>query len=707
MAKKILKIFFSALTVLYPALIFVLLVVYKFPVRIISLCVIALALIFFISATGNSSEKNSADTDENSKKNLKKDFSASSNSINENAGISANERKKNLRKFFGKVRFNSKNLLSSFFFLTAGILCFVANSGLFLKLYPVAVCATLLFFFATSLISPPPIVFRFATMQDKSILKSPYKSRVENYCKKVTIVWCAFFVINIAVAIYTAFFCSEKIWSIYNGGISYLMMGMIFAIEFFVRMRVNKKMQDYFSISNFTAKSRADDFIMCFEGVWSDGVYKTWKDFLRDTAKMRAFIQGKDCGEWILHCNDYWYFLVTFVALLQCKKQVMLTANISGEFIKEMKKPGQEFLSDAQSAIVDLGAFDIVSIIENSAMPSESEIRDVPKINSDETRIHLFTSGSTGKPKDVVQRMTEFEQDNAFIFSKWGEEFLQRKLVATVSQHHIYGFLFTISLPFAAGVPFRRTRIEFPSEFEKFSDEKYMIIAVPAFLKRTNDAQGENPLPLKEPFIFTSGGVLLPEVAERTNEVFGFWPVEVYGSTETAGIAWRQSKNGLEWTLFDNAKIWKNSSGCLVIKSLYIKNPEGFETADLVEILPDGKFILKGRADSIVKIEEKRVSLAEVENRILQSGFVKDVCVVAMSDRRQYLAAAIAFNEAGIQKFSSQKKFDVNMFFHDYLMQFFENVVIPKKWRFLETIPCDLQGKHKKQEIQALFTKVE
>lgn len=707
MAKKILKIFFSALTVLYPVLIFVLLVVYKFPVRIISLCVIALALIFFISATGNSSEKNSADTDENSKKNLKKDFSASSNSINENAGISANERKKNLRKFFGKVRFNSKNLLSSFFFLTAGILCFVANSGLFLKLYPVAVCATLLFFFATSLISPPPIVFRFATMQDKSILKSPYKSRVENYCKKVTIVWCAFFVINIAVAIYTAFFCSEKIWSIYNGGISYLMMGMIFAIEFFVRMRVNKKMQDYFSISNFTAKSRADDFVMCFEGVWSDGVYKTWKDFLRDTAKMRAFIHGKDCGEWILHCNDYWYFLVTFVALLQCKKQVMLTANISGEFIKEMKKPGQEFLSDAQSAIVDLGAFDIVSIIENSAMPSESEIRDVPKINSDETRIHLFTSGSTGKPKDVVQRMTEFEQDNAFIFSKWGEEFLQRKLVATVSQHHIYGFLFTISLPFAAGVPFRRTRIEFPSEFEKFSDEKYMIIAVPAFLKRTNDAQGENPLPLKEPFIFTSGGVLLPEVAERTNEVFGFWPVEVYGSTETAGIAWRQSKNGLEWTLFDNAKIWKNGSGCLVIKSLYIKNPEGFETADLVEILPDGKFILKGRADSIVKIEEKRVSLAEVENRILQSGFVKDVCVVAMSDRRQYLAAAIAFNEAGIQKFSSQKKFDVNMFFHDYLMQFFENVVIPKKWRFLETIPCDLQGKHKKQEIQALFTKVE
>lgn len=697
MAKKFFKIFFSALTFLYPVLIFLLLVVYKFPVRVISLCVIALALIFFISSTGNSSKENFADGRENSPK----------NSVDENGKNPADAGEKNPRNFFGKIRFNFKNLLSSFFFLTAGILCFVANSSLFLKLYPVAVCATFLFFFATSLVSPPPIVFRFATMQDKSILKSPYKKRVENYCKKVTIVWCAFFVLNIAAAIYTAFFCSEKIWSIYNGGISYLIMGMIFAIEFFLRKRVNKKMQNYFSICDFTAKSRADDFVMCFEGVWSDGVYKTWKDFLRDTAKMRAFVQSKNCGEWILHCNDYWYFLVTFVALLQCKKQVMLTANISSEFIKEMRKPGQEFLSDAAAAIDSLGAFSIASIIENSALPAESEIRSAPKIVSEETRIHMFTSGSTGKPKDVVQRMKEFEQDNAFIFSKWGDEFLQRKLLATVSQHHIYGFLFTISLPFAAGVPFRRTRIEFPSEFEKFSDEKYMIIAVPAFLKRTNDAQGENPLPLKEPFIFTSGGVLLPEVAKRTNEIFGFWPVEVYGSTETSGIAWRQSKNGLEWTPFDNAEIWQNDLGCLVIKSPYIKNPEGFETADLVEILPDGKFILKGRADSIVKIEEKRVSLAEVENRILQSGFVQDVCVVAMSDRRQYLAAAVAFNEAGKQKFCEQKKFDVNMFFHDYLMQFFENVVIPKKWRFVEKIPCDLQGKHKKQEIQALFAKAE
>ena len=232
-----------------------------------------------------------------------------------------------------------------------------------------------------------------------------------------------------------------------------------------------------------------------------------------------------------------------------------------------------------------------------------------------------------------------------------------------------------------------------------------MIIAVPAFLKRT--VESVDKLSMKEPFIFTSGGVLLPEVAKKTDEVFGFWPVEVYGSTETSGIAYRQSKNGLEWTPFANATISKNEDGCLNIKSPYIKDPAGFQTADLVDIHEDGRFILKGRIDSIVKIEEKRVSVTEVENRILQTGLVKDVCVVAMSDRRQYLAAALVFNKAGEEKFAGWKKFDINMFFHDFLMDYFENVVLPKKWRYLEELPVDLQGKKKKLEIQALFTKKE
>ncbi len=646
---------FYILSALYPILVFTCLVVLKVPVRIFSLFVIVIAAAYFLTATQDKDKKKTA-----------------------------------------------RLLISSGLLLTAGIICLVTGSTIFLKCYPVVISAIFLGVFGYTLFSRPTMIFRFATMMDKSIRGSLAEKRVEAYCNKVTLIWCVFFILNGTVALLTVFTKSDILWSVYNGGISYVLMGMLFAGEFIVRKVVNAKMPKSVPISQFNAKSRSMDTVLCYERKWTDATYLTWGDFLRDSAKMRAFIKSHDDSQkWILHCDDYWYFLSAFVALLQCGKEILLTANVSPSFIAEIRsEPTIRFLTD----IPDTPDTDFVpQILKDSPEPTEAEKMTTPQIVADDSRIMMYTSGSTGHPKAVHQRLTEFEMDNAFVLSKWGEEFLSRKLCATVSQHHIYGLLFTIMLPFTIALPIRRKRIELPEEFELLDDENYMIIAVPAFLKRTCAEYAHEKLPLKNPWIFTSGGVLTPEVAKDTDSVFGFWPMEVYGSTETSGIAYRQSKNGLEWTPFDNAKIWKNEDGCLVIISPYIKDPAGFATGDLVEIHKDGRFLLKGRADSIVKIEEKRISLTEVENRLLQSGLVQDVCVVPMSDRRQYLAAALVLNAQGKAKFADSEKYLINRYFHDYLMQFFENVVLPKKWRYLEAIPMDVQGKKKKPEIQALF----
>ena len=60
-------------------------------------------------------------------------------------------------------------------------------------------------------------------------------------------------------------------------------------------------------------------------------------------------------------------------------------------------------------------------------------------------------------------------------------------------------------------------------------------------------------------------------------------------------------------------------------------------------------------------------------------------------------------NGEGKAKFAGTEKYLINRYFHDYLLQFFENVVLPKKWRYLEKLPTDVQGKKHKPEIQALF----
>ncbi|MCL1815265.1 MAG: AMP-binding protein [Treponema sp.] len=643
--------------VFYPGLIFYFLVIQKIDLRMFSLFVMAFALLAFI------------------------------------AGTSKNKKKQGLSFFW--------NFLLLF---GLGALCLIVNSVVILKLYPLLMNVLFLAAFSSTLFFPPAMVFRFAVMQDKSIQGSLNEKKINAYCRKITLIWCIFFVLNGSMAAYTIFSGSDVLWSAYNGGVSYILMGALFAGEYIARKMMQKKMPRAVPLSVFKHNSRPLSTVLCYEGYWGASVYKTWGDFLEGTARLRRQINAAGGRKWLLHCEDCWYFLLAFTALLQCKKEILLSANISPSYIAEIRNAAP-FLTDQDYPKEDYPAntFHIPSLFQKiikTAAPTE----EGPVINADETSIIMYTSGSTGKPKAIKQRLTEFENDNRFVLSKWGEEFLKRKVCSTVSQHHIYGLLFSILLPFTAGVPFKRKRIEFPEELEKLSDTKYMIITVPAFLKRAAEIEKLADLSLTSPWIFTSGGVLDPGIAEKTCKIFGFWPVEVYGSTETSGVAWRQSAQGLEWTAFKNAKLDQNQDGCLVIRSPYIKDPAGFETADLVEILEDGRFLLKGRIDSVVKIEEKRISLPEIENRILQSGLAADVCVIFLEDKRQYLAAAVVFNSKGKERFSGLEKHQINKFWREYLIQYFENIVIPKKWRYPQVLPSDIQGKKKKEEIVLLFS---
>jgi acyl-coenzyme A synthetase/AMP-(fatty) acid ligase len=446
--------------------------------------------------------------------------------------------------------------------------------------------------------------------------------------------------------------------------------------------------------SRFTPDSRPMDTVLCFDGAWSDGKYKTWRDLFHETALIRAALASSPKAKWLLYAEDYWHFLVAFIALFQCKKEVLLTANITPGNIAEITGSEAGIISD--QAIP--GALQIGAILAAGGAPS-GEIVHVP-FNPVESVFVIFTSGSTGKPKAIPHRIVEFEV-NIGLPQSWVDAWHERKNIVTVNQHHIYGLIFSIILPFTLGVPFRRKRIERPEEFEKLDDVPYIIYTSPAFLKRTTES-GVN-LSMKEPYIIVSGGFLLPETAEKTNSLFGFWPVDIYGSTEGSGIAWRQSKDGPEWRPFASLKVSANEAGCLMIH-LPIPNVPPIPTGDLVELLPDGRFILKGRADSVVKIEEKRISLTEVEERILESGMVDDACVVPFEDRRQYLAAAIVLNGKAKAQFEGKEKAEINTYWTNYLAKYFEGTVIPKKFRYVDLLPQDTQGKKPREQVKALFS---
>ncbi|WP_312788169.1 acyl carrier protein [Stenotrophomonas indicatrix] len=116
--------------------------------------------------------------------------------------------------------------------LLAG-LATVLNQALPLKLYPALVNVVMLTVFATSLRFGPPLVERLARLQEPDL--PPF---AVIYTRRVTQVWCGFFVLNGGLALLTALYASDRVWMLYNGLLAYVMMGLLFGGEWLVRRRV-------------------------------------------------------------------------------------------------------------------------------------------------------------------------------------------------------------------------------------------------------------------------------------------------------------------------------------------------------------------------------------------------------------------------------------------------------------------------------------
>ena len=112
----------------------------------------------------------------------------------------------------------------------------LANAVLPLKLYPVLVNAGLLSMFAYSLTFPPTIVERLARLQQPDLPPAAVA-----YTRTVTWVWCGFFVVNGTLALATTLWASDALWTLYNGVIAYLLIGLLMGGELLVRRRVQRR----------------------------------------------------------------------------------------------------------------------------------------------------------------------------------------------------------------------------------------------------------------------------------------------------------------------------------------------------------------------------------------------------------------------------------------------------------------------------------
>lgn len=96
---------------------------------------------------------------------------------------------------------------------------------------PVIINIAFLVVFGSSLLAGRvPMVERFARVMD-----ADFPSNRVSYCRTVTMIWCAFFIINGSVALWLSVYGSLAAWALYTGVIAYGLMGLLFAAEYTVR----------------------------------------------------------------------------------------------------------------------------------------------------------------------------------------------------------------------------------------------------------------------------------------------------------------------------------------------------------------------------------------------------------------------------------------------------------------------------------------
>jgi acyl-coenzyme A synthetase/AMP-(fatty) acid ligase/3-hydroxymyristoyl/3-hydroxydecanoyl-(acyl carrier protein) dehydratase len=323
-------------------------------------------------------------------------------------------------------------------------------------------------------------------------------------------------------------------------------------------------------------------------------------------------------------------------------------------------------------------------------------------LDLDRCQLSLCTSGSSGEPKRISKTLRQLANEVEALEHLWGADLGEACIIGSVATQHIYGLLFRVLWPLCAGRSFVRKQLAFPEDLQRASREHpaFAWVASPALLKRMGDNLDWPALSAVRR-VFSSGGALPAEAAQSLHERLQQWPTEIFGSSETGGIAWRQGQN--LWQPFVDVALSQDSDGALLIASPYLPAGHIEHTADAARIAADGRFELLGRLDRIVKLEEKRISLPMLEQALMAHLWVVEARLGVVQENRASLGALLVLSEQGLHALRNQGRRSLTQALRQHLNQHCETLALPRRWRLLRQLPLNAQGKLPQAEVEALL----
>ncbi|MCR8710273.1 AMP-binding protein [Aliarcobacter butzleri] len=248
-----------------------------------------------------------------------------------------------------------------------------------------------------------------------------------------------------------------------------------------------------------------------------------------------------------------------------------------------------------------------------------------------------FTSGSTGFPTAALKTQDNIDKEIEDL-TKLLKDYKINKVIVTVPFIHIYGSLFGLFYPLHNNIDIILKEHFLPNDLLDLIDDYSLVVTTPLYIKALNKINSKKDL--NKSIFISSTAPLLGDDAKEFKDKFNSNIIQIFGSTETGGIAYKYNNDEL-WQPLPSVKLDIDIENRLKVKSPYVSNilyekefkdiNQEVQTFDYVEF-SESKFKLIGRSSQILKIAGKRYSTIQIENILEKVEGIRKALVLVNSN---------------------------------------------------------------------------
>ena len=412
--------------------------------------------------------------------------------------------------------------------------------------------------------------------------------------------------------------------------------------------------------------------------------------FLWDVSRLAASLPDR---RYLLNlCADRYRFAVGFAAALLRRQVNLLPPNETPDLIERLvsQYPGVYCLSDRITGLQSLETVLFPELADPGmvALP----VPDVP-----ETQIAaiVFTSGSTGEPVPYrktwgsLVRVARAEIEILRLRARPG-----MALIGTVPPQHVFGLETTVQTVMQGGLALHARRPFYPADIRAelaSLPRPRGLVTAPVHL-RVLLAEPDGLPPAD--FLLCATAPLSPQLAAQAEARFGAPLYEIYGCTESGGIASRRTTETGEWRAMTDVTL-RTIGKVTWVKGGHVELE--VPLADVIELRGGKRFLLHGRTADLVNIAGKRTSLAHLNYHLNSIEGVRDGAFVVPEHESEAVARLAAYVVA--PALSSEALMNA-------LRQRIDAAFLPRPLHFVDALPRNETGKLPRQALDEFETEL-